>query len=530
MLDAIANAKKLLNSNKSVSSDDDSEIFERSSSHSSSTVIYSRKKPKKTIPKSVGKKPIIQKSNHRNKPILHKKKRKRKEVNYDIRDSNEESVDESDEYVPKPDNVKDSSDSDESDLSNNSDLEILSSKRNYTFLKSDEGGNGIKKSLVALIAFICFKDWIFISKERRDILRNLRLAGNNRYNTDPTIYKTGKLLVTRRISTRNNNKTKKTNGENFDQCASETLTEESDIDEKMRSMKKQKNDQSSTYKKMERIKCKECFEYISRRNISHHISVHHIKDKYNGPGTVRDILAASRQETRYHHELACERYATKILPLMRESELLDVNKYDLAITLVGNALCERHDIKDQDELIRGNVRLLGRFLLAIKEKNGSRKNYTDLVSCMKTECWTDVVSSVRQIGKFGVKKERYFDAPAPAQQLGFLLKNTAFHLKSHYLQTKEKKKRKEVAEFELEFESHWRDQIGSKIASSQKYLRRIKCERQKHAVSKTDKKIFLSYLDKKRRILFGQIKSGFDDKMYYSLQGVEMTYLLLYNA
>lgn len=118
------------------------------------------------------------------------------------------------------------------------------------------------------------------SIERRKLIGILRMHGNAKYDADPTINKTGKLFVTRRLARNLRKRNKPSNSEAIQNSEADLETDnESGEDYLIQKMKnynldsseKEKDESNERYViKLPRIQCTLCPAYVSRRNISNH--------------------------------------------------------------------------------------------------------------------------------------------------------------------------------------------------------------------------------------------------------------------
>lgn len=69
------------------------------------------------------------------------------------------------------------------------------------------------------------------------------------------------------------------------------------------------------------------------------------------------------------HSAANRKLRSVILPVMREDDVYRIIRYDKLIILYGNKLAVKYKLQHQQDMIRAHLRLLGRFLLTIKESD-----------------------------------------------------------------------------------------------------------------------------------------------------------------
>jgi len=89
------------------------------------------------------------------------------------------------------------------------------------------------------------------------------------------------------------------------------------------------------------------------------------------------------------HELANETLRKTVFPIMREDEVTRIIRYDELLIIYANKLCIKYKSQHQHDMIRARLRVLGRFLLAIK---GINKNISDFKSIYKPKIYMMIVS------------------------------------------------------------------------------------------------------------------------------------------
>lgn len=81
------------------------------------------------------------------------------------------------------------------------------------------------------------------------------------------------------------------------------------------------------------------------------------------------------------HPRACTILRKYIVPVMNVDKISRIIKYDEIIILMGNKFCEKYTYNHQHDLIRSNLRLLGRLKYTIKQKFSAfyQLSYYDVV-------------------------------------------------------------------------------------------------------------------------------------------------------
>lgn len=170
-------------------------------------------------------------------------------------------------------------------------------------------------------------------RERRNFFRLLRMHGNAEYNRNPTINKKGKLIVSRRLQRKGrktiyNDEPEITVEDFIPENKEETSSnKDTTIYDEMRSLQFEKAEPKKTSrltkKRLERVKCIHCLQYVSRRNISSQKKIYHSKQNNNSK-PIKYILTESRKNSDFVHPLACKRLKEEIFPNLRENDVFEV--------------------------------------------------------------------------------------------------------------------------------------------------------------------------------------------------------------
>ncbi|XP_036150600.1 GATA zinc finger domain-containing protein 14-like [Monomorium pharaonis] len=207
------------------------------------------------------------------------------------------------------------------------------------------------------------------NKERQKIIGLLRRRGNYLYNTDPT-YNKGELIVCRRPT---------------------------------ESRKKAAHDF---------ICCAGCKGFFTKNNIRHHFK--QCTKKIVG----RTVKVLGRKVQGRIHESANSILRNVVFPILREDDIIRLIRYDELLITYGNKLCIKYKHQHQQDMIRARLRLLGRFLKAIKKIN---KNVTDFFSIYHPSIYDDCITAVNQVAGYNTSTKVYA-APSVASRIGTLIK------------------------------------------------------------------------------------------------------------
>ncbi|XP_077277322.1 uncharacterized protein LOC143905654 isoform X2 [Temnothorax americanus] len=177
--------------------------------------------------------------------------------------------------------------------------------------------------------------------ERKKIIDGIRKAGTFKFNTNPE-FNTGQLIVCRRPN-------------------------------------KKANKAATDF-----IACVKCKDFFAKSSIRHHSRVCIKKDFRKN----KTIMIMGRQITGRIHPLANETLRKTVFPVMRDDLVTRIIRYDKLLILYGNKLCVKYKAQHQHDMIRARLRLLGRFLLVLKEIN---KKIEDFQSIYYPQIYDDCI-------------------------------------------------------------------------------------------------------------------------------------------
>lgn len=209
------------------------------------------------------------------------------------------------------------------------------------------------------------------SKERREAIDQIRKKGNFKFNTQADL-NSGSMIVVRRP-------TKKEK-----QCGSHFLP------------------------------CSNCEGHYSISNLRHHYRICAKKKD-----TFRNILKLGRSAAQSVHNRASFKLRKDILPIMRNDNIYNLIKYDLLIILYGNYLCQIHRLQHLGDHIRQQLRLIGRYLEALKS---IEPKIEELQMLFDPKYYDIAIQAVNVVAKYNKDTESY-EIPYNATALGTCLKN-----------------------------------------------------------------------------------------------------------
>jgi len=122
-----------------------------------------------------------------------------------------------------------------------------------------------------------------------------------------------------------------------------------------------------------------------------------------------------RVTSRLHH-LANETLKI-VFPVMRDDDVTRIIRYDELLIIYANKLCTKYKVQHQHDMIRARLRVLGRFLLALKKINKDVENFQ---SIYHPKVYDHCISAINVIAGYDNEKQMY-KASATASMLSTLI-------------------------------------------------------------------------------------------------------------
>lgn len=161
-----------------------------------------------------------------------------------------------------------------------------------------------------------------------------------------------------------------------------------------------------------RAKCK---GFFAKNTIRHHSRNCFGKDfKKN-----KCIMIMGRKVLCRLHPSANEILKKIVFPVMREDEVTRIIRYDELLILFANKLCIKYKSQHHHDMIRARLRVLGRFLLALKEINNNIENFESLYH---PRVYDDCIRVINIVAKYN-DEEKIYETPAVAANLSTLIKH-----------------------------------------------------------------------------------------------------------
>ncbi|EFN66480.1 hypothetical protein EAG_10974, partial [Camponotus floridanus] len=311
--------------------------------------------------------------------------------------------------------------------------------------------------------------------ERKKIIDTIRKMGNFKFNTNSE-FNTGQLIVCRRP----NEKTNKT-AKDFVAC----------------------------------VKCK---GFFAKSTIRHHARVCLNKDFRKN----KNIMIMGRKITGRIHSIASECLRKTVFPVLREDDVTRIVRYDKLLIIYANKLCVKYISQHQHDMIRARLRLLGRFLIALKEIN---TNVEDFQSLYHPQIYDDCISAINVVAGYD-NEEQLYKTPAVAANLSTLIKHIGNLLIMECIKAQDEEKKKLVKDFLKLLVVDIGTSVNKTVLETQSAHKRHK---KINLPSLEDIKKLYTHLAKIRTEAYAALNESFSYEKWISLAEVTLTSTHVFN-
>jgi len=181
-------------------------------------------------------------------------------------------------------------------------------------------------------------------------------------------------------------------------------------------------------------------------NCGGHYAIHNLRHHYRiyakKKDTVRNILKLGRSAAQSVHNRASLKLRRDILPVMRRDDIYNLIRYFLII-LYGNYLCQMYRLQHLGDHIRQQLRLLGRYLKALRSIEPKMK---ELQMLFDPKYYDIAIKAVNIVAKYNEDTQAY-EIPYNATTLGTCLKKLCKILINEFIKQHEYKKQKLAKKF-----------------------------------------------------------------------------------
>lgn len=264
------------------------------------------------------------------------------------------------------------------------------------------------------------------------------------------------------------------------------------------------------------VPCPTCKGYYSKLSLRRHYQT-------CTATSTRGLTANLRKMESNISKLATGLLKDEVFPYMREGNVKDAIRHDQLAILYGNKMCSKYRSQHLRKMIRSRLRLIGRFILEIKNLDPTIKN---LMQAIDPRRYDTVVEAIKIVSGFD-EKNGNFKAPSTAFSLGSELRKITRIAISESIKNQNNLLRKTSKDFLKLIESDFDTSINKIVEESQLILKR-----RKNVVLPTNKDIskMASFLNKKKHESCATLeKDGFSFNLWKDLAGYTLIWVQLFN-
>jgi len=192
--------------------------------------------------------------------------------------------------------------------------------------------------------------------------------------------------------------------------------------------------------------------------------------------------------------------------VLREDNIIRLIRYDELLIIYGNKLCLKYKHQHQQDMIRARLRLLGRFLQAVKKIN---KNVIDFYSIYHPSIYDDCIKAVNRVAGFNANTKIY-GAPSVASRLGTLIKQIGnlgkYTNKKFIAECTKRNKLQDIENFLKLLQEDFNVSVNKTVEESILQAKRYQLQ---DLPSLNDIKLLHNFLQTNRRIKFQQLSDSF---------------------
>ncbi|XP_077280471.1 uncharacterized protein LOC143907508 isoform X2 [Temnothorax americanus] len=264
--------------------------------------------------------------------------------------------------------------------------------------------------------------------------------------------------------------------------------------------------------------CAKCKAHFAKSTIRHH-SRRCFEKKFTKN---RCVMIMGRRVTCRLHPSASDVLRTVVFPVMREDDVTRAIRFDELLILYANKLCLKYKSQHQHDMIRAKLRILGRFLLALREINKNVENFT---SVYHPRVYDDCITAINKVARYN-NEEKIYEAPAVAANLSTLIKYIGNLLITECIKKEDMEKKKQVKDFLKLLTVDITTSVNRTVIETQSIQRRHK---KVNLPSVEDIKKLYSYLEEKRVEAFNALQKSFSYYTWLSLAEVTLISIQVFN-
>ncbi|XP_065364497.1 uncharacterized protein LOC135957639 [Calliphora vicina] len=262
--------------------------------------------------------------------------------------------------------------------------------------------------------------------------------------------------------------------------------------------------------------CTNCKAYFSKRTLRIHTK------KCLPNKNKRTNFIESRRSTQYMHSVANKVLKLKIFPVLRDDTISRSVRYDELILKFGNKLTEKYSSEHQHDMIRANLRLLGRFKIELKQLD---PDINELKDIFKPHLFDKCVKALRTVAQWD-EDLMWFKTPAVAQNLTSLIKKCGKKQRAEFIKEEREDLKIDLENFLLLWEEEIPTLINKKAVEDQNNKRR---DKKVVLPSREDIKKLHTYLKEHIMNAMETLMNGFRMSSWMQLVQTTLIFIQIFN-
>ncbi|KAF5274318.1 hypothetical protein FQR65_LT17042 [Abscondita terminalis] len=264
------------------------------------------------------------------------------------------------------------------------------------------------------------------------------------------------------------------------------------------------------------LPCPHCAAFFFNRTLRNHVKHCSLTVPRGG----RSVKTRSRALLSNLHPAAGEILKTKIFPVLRDDNCVNIIRYDILAIVFGNFMCSKYASIHHHDMIRSRLRSIGRLLISAKTLDNTVKDFVDLLTPSKFDV---AVAAIKQVG--GVNENNTtFKAPTTVLTLSTLCKQASKLWASECIKTSDTEGQRKADDFLSLLNVTFPAALGKTAVEN-------RLEHQRHKFvelpSREDVKKLVSYLRQQRRNWFLKVRTGMANLNYAVKQLASFTLVSL---
>lgn len=264
--------------------------------------------------------------------------------------------------------------------------------------------------------------------------------------------------------------------------------------------------------------CKLCKGFFPQQTIRFHVS--NCQEDRNK--VARDILISGRRVTGYIHALANDKLRNHVFPVLRDDDISRSIRYDELLIKFANKLTEKYTLNHQHDMIRAQLRLLGRLKLEIISHNDKISDFQEI---FKPQNFELVIKSLRAVANWD-NATMSFKTPAVAQNLVTLITKCCKKFRTECIKIQDEQSKKLAEDFLL----LWQEDVPVMInKKAQEDLTNNKRLKKVVLPSKEDIKLLYDYLIKESATCLAILEDEFNFEAWKLLTQCTLISVQIFN-